>query len=174
MQDQSKRRHWGTRHQCIRHVICDDIRDSKNSGWFKNSLPVFVRNNDLVLICKPLQSCSLVNIRQLAATFASIPIMPLSRRAPQDLNFPLVDADALLNLRAFIKKCILPDLDHSDYDGPFYKTRIDPHKYPNSLQIRPESWRLLELIRSIPSQWSSSWLKCEFFSLFQWRPSYFW
>lgn len=87
--------------------------------------------------------------------------MPLFRRAPQDLNFPLVDSDALLNLRAFIKNCILPDLDHSDYDGPFYKTRIDPCNYPNSLQIRPESWRLLELIRPIPSQWSSLWLACK-------------
>lgn len=88
--------------------------------------------------------------------------MPLSRRVPQDLNFPLVDTDALLNLRAFIKKCILPDLDHSVYDGPFYNTRIDPQKYPNSLQIRPESWRQLELIRLIPSQWSSAWLSCRF------------
>ena len=78
------------------------------------------------------------------------------------MSFPLVDADALLNLRAFIKKCILPDLDHSDYDGPFYKTRMDPQKYPNSLQIRPESWRLLELIRPIPSQWPSAWLSCGF------------
>jgi hypothetical protein len=80
------------------------------------------------------------------------------------LNFPVVDADALLNLRAFIKKCILPDLDHSDYDGPFYKTRIDPQKYPNSLQIRPEPWRLLELMRPIPSLWSRSshWSSCEF------------
>ncbi|KAF8798001.1 hypothetical protein BYT27DRAFT_7265133 [Phlegmacium glaucopus] len=87
--------------------------------------------------------------------------MPLSRRAPQDLNFPLIDADALLNLRAFIKNCILPNLYRSNYDGPFYNTRIDPQNCPNSLQIRPESWRLLELIYSIPSQWTSlslAWL----------------